>query len=311
MSRSSVVLLTLLFSCSILDDSDITTYDELNGLKLKGITFTQVLNGVTHSKGIPAIDSTLNISFSLGKLTKQTKLTWGNVDVYGSTSSKFRFKSGATTNISVVNRYFDNGNLRSSWVYSGSTIREVYRLTYNSNGKIQAVSTTLYTDPNDLTKKTASYDSIFYDPGSGDKFFGFAVRSSDASKSGVFTAEPISSNPCEVSWVFKRSGNTGNPADDKEYDYCGSNNFYIYPGGQSADFKSIGSDLLEEIYLGDRVTDSDKKCCADVYYYHPVLFLPVSINYKIMYAVDWWEDVTPTTPSNKNESVRFSFLYEL
>lgn len=305
MSRfSSLAILGLLISCTILEDSDITSYDELKSLKLKGITFTQVLNGITYSRGIPATDSILNISFPLGKLTKQTKLTWGNVD------AKFRFKSGAASNITIVNRYFDNGNLRSSWVYSGSTIREAYRFTYNSNGKIQAVSTTLYTDPNDLTKKTTSYDSIFYD--TGGKFFGFATRSSnDATKRGIFTAEPISPNSCEVSWVFKRSVNTGNPADDKEYDYCGSTNFYIYPGGQSADFKSIGSDLLEEVYMGDRVTESDKKCCADVYYYHPILFLPVSINYKIMYAVDWWEEVTPATPSNKNESVQFSFLYEL
>lgn len=308
MSRFSFALFALLFSCSILEDSDVTSYDELKTLKLKGITFTQILNGVTYSRGIPATDSALNISSPLGKLTKQTKLTWGNVD------AKFRFKSGATSNITIVNRYFDNGNLRSSWVYSGSTIRELYYFTYNSNGKIQTLARTLYTDPNDLTKTTTSYDSIYYDPGSGGKFFGFAMRSSnDATKRGVFTAEPISPNPCEIAWVFKRTANAnlGIPAVDKEYDYCGSSNFYIYPGGQSADFKSIGSDLLEEVYLGDRVTDSDKKCCSDVYYYHPILFLPVSINYKIMYAVDWWEEVTPTTPSNKNESVQFSFLYEL
>lgn len=310
MSRfSSLAILGLLISCTILEDSDITSYDELKSLKLKGITFKQVLSGITYSRGIPATDSILNISFPLGKLTKQTKLTWGNVD------AKFRFKSGATSNITIVNRYFDNGNLRSSLVYSGSTVREKYYFNYNSNGKIKALNRTLYTDQKDSIKKTTSYDSIFYDPGSGDKFFGFAIRNANATKNatkiGEFVTEPISPNACGLVWVFNRSVYTGNPADDKEYDYCGSTNFYIYPGGQSADFKSIGSDLLEEVYLGDRVTDSDKKCCADVYYYHPILFLPVSINYKIMYAVDWWEEVTPTTPSNQSESVQFSFLYEL
>lgn len=312
MSRSSLALLTLLFSCSILDDSDITSYAEIRNLKLKGITFTQILKGVPYSRGIPATDSSLNISFSLGKLTRQTKLTWGYVDSYGNSSSKFRFKSGATSNITIVNRYFDNGNLRSSWVYSGSTIRELYYFTYTSLGKIQTVSRTLYTDPIDLSVKTTSYDSIIYD--AGGKFFGFAIRNSnDATKRGVFTAEPISPNPCELVWVFKRSANSGLgiPAVDKEYDYCGPTNFYIYPGGQTADFHSIGSDLLEELYMGDRITDSDKKCCSDIYYYHPILFSPVAIQYKNMYAIDWWEEVTPTgQQAPKDESVQFNFLYE-
>jgi hypothetical protein len=303
----SIVLIGLLLSCSILEDSDITSYDELKHLRLKGITFTQVLNSGTYTRGIPAIDSVLNITFALGKLTKQTRLNWGNVDA----NSKFKFASGATSNISIVNRYFDNGNLRSSWVYSGSTIREMYYFTYNSNKTIQTLARTLYTDPNDLTKKTTSYDTIFYD--SNSKFFGFAIRSSfDATKRGVFGIEPISTNPCDIVWVFKRSANAnlGIPATEKEYDYCGPTDFYIYPGGQSADFHSLGSDVLEEFYIGDRMTDSDKKCCADRYYYHPILFLPVDFRYKVMYAVDWWEEVTPTSSSPKTESVQFTFLYE-
>jgi len=311
---SSLAILVLFISCSILEDSDVTSYDELYDLKLTGFTFTQVLNNGTYTRGIPASDSTLNISFSLGKLTKQTKLTWGDVDVSSKTSSKFRFRSGALSNITIVNRYFDNGNLRSSLVYSGSTIREEYYFKYNSTGKIQALKRILYTDPTNLTINTDSYDSIFYDPGSGGKLFGFAMRSSknDATKRGVFVAEPISTNPCGLVWVFKRSANASLniPAVDKEYDYCGPTNFYIYPGGQSADFHSLGSDLLEEVYIGDRLTDTDKKCCSDIYYYHPVLFLPVDTRYKLMYATDWWEEVTPTTPSNKNESVQFNFLYE-
>lgn len=306
----SIVLLGFLSSCSELEDSDITSYDGIKKLKLKGITFTQVLNSGTYSRGIPATDSTLNINFPLGKLTKQTRINWGNVD----TNSKFKFISGATSNISIVNRYFDNGNLRSSWVYSGSTIRELYYFTYNSNGTIRTLARTLYTDPNDLTKKTGTYDSLFYDTSSpGGKFFGFAIRSSkDATKRGVFTIEPISTNPCDLVWVFKRSADPsqGIPAVDKEYDYCGPSNFYIYPGGQSADFHSLGSDVLEEVYVGDRITELDKKCCSDRYYYHPILFLPVDIRYKVMFAIDWWEEVTPTSPNPKSESVQFNFLYE-
>lgn len=307
MSRFSFALVALFFSCSILNDSDISSYDELKNLKLKGITITQVLNSGTNTRGIPATDSTLDITFPLGKLTKQTRMNWGSVE----TNSKFRFASGATSNISIVNRYFDNGNIRSSWVYSGSTIRELYYFTYNPNGTIQTLARTLYTDPNDLTKKTTSYDTIFYD--SNSKFFGFAIRSSnEATKRGVFGIEPISTNPCEIVWVFRRSANAGLgiPATEKEYDYCGPTNFYIYPGGQSADFHSLGSDVLEEVYMADRQTDSDKKCCADRYYYHPILFMPVDIRYKVMFAVDWWEEVTPTSPTPKTESVQFNFLYE-
>ena len=136
--------------------------------------------------------------------------------------------------------------------------------------------------------------------------------SNDATKRGVFGIEPISTNPCELVWVFRRSANAslGIPAVDKEYDYCSPTNFYIYPGGQSADFHSLGSDVLEEVYIGDRLTDSDKKCCSDRYYYHPVLFLPVDIRYKVMFAVDWWEEITPTSSNPKAESVQFNFLYE-
>lgn len=299
----------LIVSCSILEDSDITSYDKFDklNLHLKEITFTQALNSGSYERKIPVTDSTLDISFTLGKLTKQTKINWGNVD----TSSKFRFASGATSNISIVNRYFDNGNVRSSWVFSGSTIRELYYFSYNSKDKIQTLTRILYTDANDLTKKTTSYDSIMYDLTG--LFFGACIRSSnDATKRGVFMNEPISSNNCSLVWVFKRSANLslGIPAVDKEYDFCDANNFYIYPGGQNADFHSLGSDVLEEVYIGDRIKDSDKKCCADRYYYHPILFLPVDLSYKVMYAVDWWEEVTPTSPNSNNESVQFKFHYE-
>lgn len=297
------LVILLLYSCSDLEDTDITSYDALKKLKLTSITLRQTLAAGSYTKDIPVSDSVMNISFSLGKLTRQRKLNWGNVEG----SSKFSFRSGAINNIIVRNRYFDNGRIYSSIVFSEGKVRELYFFGYNTSGKLVQLATKIFPDPLDLTKVVDTYDTLFYD-NSG--FTGSAVRSSrfDATKRGIFTAEPISINPCQLLWVFKRSVNTNNPADDKEYNYCGPNNLYIYPGGQSADFYSNGSDFVEEVYIGDRLTETDKKCCADKYFYHPILFEPVLLHYKIMYAVDWWKEVSPTSPG-KDENVHFNFSY--
>ncbi len=296
----SIVLVGLLLSCSILEDSDITSLDELKKLKLKGIEITQVLNSGTLSQGMPVQDSVLDISFYLGKLTKQTKIQWHEVQ----SSYKLKFRSGVTSNIIIKNRYFEDGKIRSCWVYSGGTIREQYYFRYNSKGRLVTLSTTVLETGQTLPYST--YDTLIYQDAG---FDWYAIRSSkDASRRVLFGGDLLSNEVCLfVGPIYF----TDASITDKQYNYCDKDNFYIYPGGESADFYAIGDDLLEEVYIGNRRKDSDRNCCGDQYYFHPILLIPADYRLRIMYALDWWEVKNSTNPSgDKDQSVRLKFYYE-
>lgn len=297
----SIALIAILSSC-ILEDSDITTLDGLKKLKLKGVEITQVLNSGTITQGMPTQDSVLNISFSLGKLTKQTKIQWQDVQ----SSSKLKFRSGVTSSITVKNRYFDNGKIRSCWVFSGSILREQYYFTYNAQGKLIILIANILEEGKTEPYKT--FDSLLYGD-QGD--FRYGIRSTplaDAKRRLIFGGDPLSNEACPflLPINFMDASIT-----DKQYNYCDKDNFYIYPGGESVDFYVIGDDLLEEVYIGNRRKESDRNCCGDQYYFHPLMLVPINFLIRIAYANDWWEVKNSTnTSSDKAQSVRLKFYYE-
>lgn len=295
-----MIVMSAFFSCSILNDSDIVTVDDLDKLRLKTIVIIQELENNEHRSEIALVtDSTLNITFSLGKLTKQTKILWPAV----TKGSKLKFRSAVTSNITIKNRYFADGKIRSSWVFSRDSIREQYYFKYNLQSKLITLSTF-------ITEKSTSYntnDTLIYSA-KGDAWS--ATRNSpQPGRRAIFGGELLSNQSCQLMQVFKVSGNvTG--AIEKQYNYCDKNNFYIYPSGESADFYTIGDNLLEEVYIGNRRKDSDTNCCGDQYYFHPFLLLPVDYRLRIMYAPDWWEVKNGTNSNEKDQSVKLEFKYE-
>ena len=295
----SMIVMCVCVSCSILDDSDITTVDDYKKLSLKTITIQQNLGNETRSKIASVTDSTLNISFTLGKLTKQIKIQWPAVEK----DSKFKFRSAVTSNITIKNRYFADGKIGSCLVFSRDSIREQYYFKYNALGKLITLSTF-------IIEKSTSYstnDTLIYNA-KGDGWF--AIRNSpQPARRALFGGELLSNQSCQLMQVFKVSANIPG-AIDRQYNYCDKNNFYIYPGGESADLYTIGDNLLEEVYIGNRRKDSDTNCCGDLYYFHPFLLLSVDMRLRVMYAPDWWEVKNGTTSNEKDQSVKLEFKYE-
>jgi hypothetical protein len=94
----------------------------------------------------------------------------------------------------------------------------------------------------------------------------------------------------------------------KQYNYCDKDNFFIEPGGQSAQFYVTGDVLVEEVYMAGNRTPSDPTCCLDKYYFHPLLFIPVNYQLRIMYSPDWWKE-DAAVGGKESESIKLNFYY--
>lgn len=294
-----LVSLTLIFwACSIVENSDITSEEELRKLKIQSITINQSLNSGNLVKTASVLDESVDFSTTLGQIKRRVRIAWPGVE----TNSKFKFHSGVTSNIEIRFLFGSDGQIRYAYVSSGGVDYEVYSFGYDSSGKIKSIVTSISQNGVDFIKTNDQFDP----PGSF-----FAIRGSeDPLKRGVLGGNPQYINECTFKELYRFNWNPVSETfgGTKQYNYCGRDNFYIDPSGQTADFYVIGDILIEQVYIGNSKTPADVVCCNDTYYFHPYLFIPVDYEYRIMYAPDWWVESGESTPG-KDESVQLKFVY--
>jgi len=295
----SMIFMGLLLSCSILEDTDITTADELQKLKLTSIVVTETLNGSTSTQTAKVTEEIINETLPNGAtLTKRKTILWPTF-----TNPKFQFRSGVSKDITLVSEYLYNGKIKFWHVYSSGIETEKYEFLYD-NGVLAFLKTTITAN----NQKTLVVDHYSLDS------FNFPT-SRDGASPANFGSDKSLPTPCGFKFVWQfgtcvsTSPSTCEWTEKKQYNYCDSNNFYILnkdgTEGGRAQFQVIENELLEEIYLGE-----SSSCCADKFYFHPYLFMPGDIRIKIMYAPDWWKDDNAFTGAT-DQNVRLKFNYEL
>lgn len=304
-----LILMGMLLSCTILENTDITTASELKALKLKNIEVTETLNGNTITNSATITEEAINDP-SQPSLSKRISISWPY-----SSNSKFQFRSGATSDITLVSEYLYNGKIKFWRVKSSGKEVEKYEFLYDPNGVLGLLKTTIITN-SDTTTYSDSYSSDVYN------FPMVRWASTKAHPKGEpvanFGSDKSLPTPCSYKFVWQfgtcvsTSSTTCEWTGKKQYNYCDANNFYILnkdgTEGGRAQFQVIENELLEEVYLGEN--QSTGSCCGDRFYFHPYLFMPGDIRVKINYAIDWWKDDNSFSGAT-DQSVRLKFNYEL
>jgi hypothetical protein len=306
------ILQALLLSCTILEDTDVTSLDELRKLKLKSIQITETINGAAILQTAFVTEEDINETLPNGAiLTKRKTIAWPAF-----TNAIFQFRSGVTSDITLVAEYLTSGRIKFWRVKSGGTEYETYEFQYDGSGFLNLLKTTI---KNKTTNLIVIDDKDSYV--TKDLYFP-QIRNPSAdpklNNKASFGGDAITANnPCGFSfvWQYPLECTTATPPvctwkNKKEYNYCDGNNFYIVtPAGAGGriQFKVLQTELLEEVYLAE--SQSGGTCCTDKFYFHPYLFMPGDLRIKIMYAPDWWKEETSFN-GNIDQSVRLKFNYE-
>ncbi|MBS1680582.1 MAG: hypothetical protein JST48_02625 [Bacteroidetes bacterium] len=323
-------------SCSIVKDSDVTSLDQLNQLKLSGIEIVQDLNtaspqtysvNVTDSLYQTPVSVPIDINNKInGSVVKQTTLEW---PVFSKTKMIFRSKI-SSGGIEIKNYFYTNGRPRSSTVYQNNKLKEWYSFYYDINWKLTNIRSRVYTSiPSADT--TIYKDSLIYNS-SG--YVASLVRKSPTtpSKAGTLNLsyQTYSSNSAPALG--------GNPLSYSGYNYSYSNcncpngssgncfgaNLMANNGSFNARYiisSSQTSTIITQLQFED-IKNNGGNCGGsngsptdyDTYYFHPLMLLrglfthgDILLN---IYAVDWWQPGSPTNNNpNKNETVTFNFKY--
>jgi hypothetical protein len=308
----SFLLIGILFSCTILEDSDITSLEGLKKLRLTSVQITEAINDNVITKTAVATETTIDETLPNGvRITKRKTIAWPAL-------TNFQFRSGASSGITLVSEYLANGKVKFWRVLSDQDTLETYEFKYNSNGILNFLVTKI---KDKTTHQLIVDDSDLYELNQ----YNFPQQRNpfaDPSKKNkaVWGGDKISINSCGFSyvWQYYLECTTATPSvcswkNKKEYNYCSSDNFYVVtqtgsPGG-AGHFKIVeNGELIEDVYLGE--DQNNGSCCGDQYYFHPYLFMPGDIRIKILYAPDWWkEDIT--NDGNIRKSIRLKFNYEI
>lgn len=322
-SRASVILFILSFSCSIIEDSDIQTQEQLDELTFAGFKIEQSRSGQ------PAITSTLiddeevNIlDEDFNKVVKRVK-TFTAPEMTG----KMKYRSGATgTNLRFEATYLEN-DVPYTWrLMQGDSVIESYRFRYDENDTLFRIVTII--DPIDeLPAKVVTIDNINYTnglissidreseiPGLAGTFSNFLMNTGGGDQPTTLSGFRFQSINIEA---FQ--GNcSNNNYNCRSYNtqYSGSGGFVP---GINVGIKAVSAlGKTSKVIVDDSVNNG--QCCraADNYYFHPLMALQGLLNnghlFLAIYLVDWVEpgEVLPSggNQSVSGESITVNYLYD-
>lgn len=334
-NSSAIGVLLLIISCSIIKDSDVTSLDQLNKLKLSSIDIVQDLSGTVSTGKAVVTDSiygtpaTAGVFIDInnlitGSVTKQTSITWPLF-----TKTKMLFRSKITsTGIVIKNYFYQNGAPRSCTVYQNRQLKEWYSFYYNNSWKLTNIRSRIYSSV--PTADTTIYrDSLIYNS-SG--YISSMVRKSPTTPSKVaminFTYQQYGSNSSLQlgGTTFSYSGynyfysncncpnNSGNACSGADAQVSNLSARFIATGAQ---LSSIVTQLkIDDIKnTGGNCGGSGGPSDYDTYYYHPLMLLRGSFTHGDIllniYAIDWWQpggQISSNPSSNQNVTFNFNYV---
>jgi hypothetical protein len=329
---SAFLSLVTFVGCSIVKDSDVTSIDQLNSLKLRSIEIIQSLSSSPLSNTATIIDSAANSPVTIdfaksipGTIVNFQLIKWPNVP----TNSKLQFSSGVTSGITLSISFYQNGLPRTTAVYQNGIPVEVYKFLYNQNWQVTHLVTT---DSIISASNTVYYrDSLVY-------------NSSGLVASLIRIYSKTSHTT--LNYAYSQYGNNTNLG-GSSVSYGSLNYFFgncLCPGnsdgscfGCSSNSTSGGGntqsnyiiqqnqtlDLLSQLTIEDVKITNGSNCGSgsgagtnyDTYYFHPLMILKNKFSHGDVllniYSIDWWKQGAPLSQTNYkgNESISLNFNY--
>lgn len=316
------------FSCTIIQDNDITSADQLSKLKWQGVEIKQETSkGNSSTAATLLYDSAVNlIDTSTGaKITRRMRFSLAPL---GNLKMKLRSETTAKTELYVS--YKEGNQPYTVGIYSGDSVVEIYRFRYNSTSstaKLNKIITIL--NPVDgLPETLRTNDTLIFD--NSGKLASITRRSPDATKTGTITLEYLSSpSPglSKITWdptsstvnsTYQQFQQNQNSCPNGTYtNECGAFSISVTcpPSGSCPSpqvnflFNNTNALLSQGVLMDYRRLDT--------YYLHPVMLLKNQLTLGgdlfIIYMIDWWSAAPVTNTSqnnnNNNDVVTFNFLY--
>ncbi len=305
----SFIFLALIFSCSIIEDSDITSQKELDNLKFKSIEIKQQTNsGNSTVVARVTTDSVINISVPAGILNRTLWMDWPALG-----SKKMKLRSGFTAAFKSYTSFLESGKPWTFYLFDNdTTVFEIYRFRYDVSGRLSNIITNV--------GGPATNDTLIYgNPDNESEVTSIIRRSTDTSKAGTFS---ITAGSLYNLQSFNFKGTTYQKPNSNE------SSFYSYGATfpPNDGLLEVTDFQKQSLSLIDRNNVSGNCRCnvwIDAFYFHPLMILKDQLVYEdqyemrelgnallFIYMVDWWQPVS-TQESTKDESVTFNFKYGL
>ncbi len=319
-SCSILTILVVGFSCTIMEDADLTSAEDFKNLPLKGIVLTQQTTKGTKSISIlPLYDSVQNFTDPNTGAKIVRKVGYSASD-FGNLKMKLRSNSSGNTEFFA---YYKTGNAPYTFgILKGDSIVELYRFRYDGNNRLNKIITiinpvdnqpaTVFT--NDTLIYTASNVSSIirrspYDPSKA------ATINIQYGGSGSFLSV---SNFTYLNFQYQQT--QGNCPNNANLETCVG--YLAMPtqggGGSNSTYTmatSLRLDRLVQLRLLDYKFNTGSNRDYDTYYFHPLLLMrdqfSQGVFLSIFYSMDWFVPgpVLNNTNFSQDESVSINYNY--
>lgn len=318
----SFVIAAFIFSCTIIEDSDITSQEELDDLKLLSVDIEQQISSGTNTLSA-RVTKDLEVNLQPSGVKRQIWMDWPALGA----NSKLKVKSGTTTAFKSYTSLLEGGKPNTFYLFSVSgsdtTILELYRFLYNSSGRLATIiSRVPYVEDGFATSR----DTLIYD--TNGRLSGVTRNFPATGTTAAFSSfnYHTSDNYYKLNqYIFQgmqyqsacQGGGCG--------PYWGGN-YHVTPSSPSNGFPTGVMNLLssKKAYLSiqdynnlNQNNCGSPNCNAawiDTFYLHPLMMLKDQFtagdDLLFIYMVDWWKPVT-TQQTTTNEKVIIQFNYDI
>jgi hypothetical protein len=319
-ARSVVFIILGIFSCTIIQDSDVETPTELAALRLTSVKVTQATSSGSGAQEFKLLyDSAQNFTDAATNTKITRKVSYSLPAV--TATSKLRFRSGSTKASSFY-IYYAGTKPYTLGVIEKDSVVELYRFRYSTAGQLNKIITFLNPiDNQDVI--WATRDSLVYTQNQVTTLIraldGAATYSIQYnSHEDTFFVSGI--NTGGGSGQLFGLGDNGNSCPNGDNESCTNYKCNACSSGSSAQPQvRISSVQTSTLTLRLDITDvrfdnSNNSRQADVFFFHPTMILRGQLqngNHLLpIYMIDWWlRGTAGTTALNKSEDVAFDFIY--
>lgn len=284
---SAFAALAFIFSCSILEDTDITSSDQLAGLNLTGFEIRQQTadgNVTSRASLISTTDTLLTDPNTGAEISRILRYSLQAL------SLRIKLRSGVTTTTEFSVSYTKQGKPYTAIIWAGDSAVEIYRFryeNYTATGKLNLLHTTINPVDN-LPPIANTRDAITYN-GSG--LISSISRNEGA---GTFSitygggAPPVMSNISISGVNYQQNTGYGTGCTESAcliaYHISGAGGF-----GVGIRYINRTENTFND-FMG-----LEYSCCGfepSIYNFHPLFFLHSQLDtggqLMIIYMKDWW-----------------------
>lgn len=308
------------FSCTIIEEGDITSLDQLSALKWKAIEIVQNTNSGNSSTVAQLVyDSAKNVVDPVTGATITRKVKFSLPSLAGK-KLKLRSKSSLSTNFYIA--YKATNQPVKFWIQEGDSVIESYNFKYNATNYLYKVITRI--NPVDGLKETVNTsDSLIYD--NSNSVASIIRKSADATKAGTIGISYQNGLISNIGFKYTYQIQSGNCPNGSLNNLCGG--YQILQQFQNSNpminylFENINA-VESKIELTDRRFDFGNTNCQgcgrelDTFYLHPLMLTKNQIvlgdQLLMIYMVDWWVPGTAAVSNaqlSKNDVVTLNFQY--